>query len=1279
MLLPILSLVLALWIFIGVALYLLVGRNPKAGRRPILRGVDRRLCVVGDTVEVTLACSANGLPRVASDEKLTPRDIVLVIDHSSSMGSGIGSSLYEARKAAINLVRTTPDSFRFSVVEFDHEAREVCPLTERHTGLVRAIEGIGRGGATDIALGLQVADKSLERAEAVDDRCRRALLLLSDGGSDADAAIAAADALKRDAELQLITVGIGAADMPLLRRLASTPDHCFHADQIDDLAALYAEIGRMMTGCEATEVKVTEHFSATGRWGLRGWGELHPSAFDLRDGEFAWLLAALQEQPVELHYSVEALCAGWQSVAPEPAQLRARTGDGSLHEPRSNAGPRVLVLPGIPGWQLLWLLLNPLWFLLFGKLHRCKEVVVARREPVIPPARELHLPPLLEAVKAREPPLSVRPTLVIGLGYAGIHALVHSKRLAWERADRFDLDQLRFLAIDTADELFFPSPRAGLVTLDAHERITLDHALEPIIAAEANARDPRHPWLDAASLSAGGARPDLHRGSGHQRALARLALLENRAALEARVGPLLDALIARAGSAGMDILVSAGSGGGTGGGALLDLCWLLRHLLDERDYRGSSTTLFLSAPHARQALDTLAEERAMRQANHRALLAELDRFSTQRGELLSPAPELPPLRRWIDRVFFIGPAAHDTWRAEEVLYPKTGEAMFTWLASDESGGLRAHFVEQDAANNDYTRRLGRCLVHRADPVSHYLYPRSLRTYLVIDTLRRTLANRLWDLDERNFAEYSADACKPDAAPALLQAWLGARPEGTDYPWVFSALSALGDPTRLQQSLNRGAGPEISGGISPLARNELFDEQRKLVRAVLDGWLLDTLNQGNDGVCDAHALALCIHALRELHRRLREGSEIAAHLVVHSSAPMVRREAETVAELATQAFTETETLIRRLGDWDRRLGEGSEGGGLMRLLDERSGRLRVEIEALRDADSGSGTPRSPRLPLDWEQIDALPERFLASLGEQLAERIGWSIERVGSRLHLHLHLQGTSARHWSLEQLGLGDAAIVDLADAFIQVGAELSSAFDGWRLADHESEGLPDLRVERPRSEQLNPGARGLYLTQGQGRFNTSAHVEQIPLKPFDSREARIIGCEEHLASERLWPERPAAEAPPFVFIEERNAYRGYHAYCRAENREPEPLAPTLVGLCRDPRALLGFALEGLANGSIHARDDGLRQTWTVRDLPGLERPIDIAQQDDNPLVAFQRVANGWLGAGEPALRRFEASQDEAPDALAGRIASHELAAAIGDEPWYEQFVAVVWGLLRWY
>ncbi len=1267
---------LSLWILVGVLLHILVGRNPTRKQPPLARGVSRRLCVEGDMLTVRLTCRAEGLPVVHADTVCTPWDIVLVIDHSGSMGSGPGSALDEARKAAITLISTTPKEFRFAVVVFDHDASEVCPITDRRRGLIRAVNGIHSGGSTDIARGLEVAGQALP-VFGVEDNRRHAVILLSDGGSDGEPAIVMSNRLKEDPDLLLIAVGIGAADMPLLRQLASTPDHCYHVEQIDELTALYGQIGEMMTGTEASEVTLTEYLPRTGAFGLREWSELPPAEFRLMDFTACWLFPALQpKSPISVEYCVEAVCPGWQRVAPQAARLNARLADDSHYESLSNHGPRVLVLPRIPGWQVLWLLLNPLFFLLFGRWF-CRERLVPVAAPVVPPQPQSFIaPPQMEpAPLTREPPLSARPTLMLGIGYAGIHALTHCKRLAWERTGRVDFDRLRFLAVDMANEDFFPSPCLGRVALSAEERMTMDRPLEPVIAVAAAAGfSDRYPWLDASALAAGGARPDLHRGTGGQRTLGRLAAVENRDALTARLRPLLEVLIAQAGDGGIDLLISAGSGGGTGAGALLDVCWLLRMLLNELNYTDSSTTVFLTAPATSVTMPADPAQQALQQSNHAALLAELDRLSVLRAESLAPAPELAALPRWVDRVFQVAPAQQIAWPPETVLYPKAGEAMFTWFASDQRGGLRDYFLAQDAANNQAGREIGRCLLHRIDPVSHYLFPHTLQRYMATDTLRRTLAARFWNVEETNFVRYGVGMPPSADAATLLQRWLDARNGTVDHPWVLVSLGAFENSNVLQQTLYRGGGPEISAGVSTLARRELLREQRLLIRQTLDTWVQDAMNHGVAGVCAPHALAFCIHALRELARRLRDdASPVAAHLVSTSALSRVRGEIETVAELVSQALCEVDTLLRRLDDWDTRLGEGSAGRGLMRILDERCGELRAEITRLRDATNEG---RSPRLPLTEEQLSALPALFLPNLDEHLSQRMQWTLTRADNQLQLALVLHGSDVRTWIPEFMGRDDTGTVALADALVDMTSLLAVNFSNWCLNDYPVETLPLLHATPPRTEMLNTGAHGRYLRQGEGHFDVRAHIDQLSLVPIDRREARIISIEENLASSLLISLADVGSQMPFVFAEEQNAYRGYQTFCRAERRLFDTLPASLVGLCGDPDALLSFALVGLGEGRIALRDDGLRSLWYASTDDGTEFVLADAGQTD--LETLVRVAAAWIDQADASQLQVSAVRGLSAVDLAQRLGGHPLAMPVAEHPWFKFFVAVVWGLLQW-
>ena len=1279
----ILILLLALWVLAGLALYIWQEPNPKGHRGPLSRRVNRRLCVVGDHVKVTLECSARGLPPLpAQDQQLW--DLALVIDRSGSMGFGEGSALNEAARAAINLIRTTPDGCRYSVVEFDHGAREICPMTDRRRGPIRAINGIGSGGGTDIAYAIEKAGRSLRRAGEDPDR-QRAVILLSDGGSDRLSAIDAAKQLKDDDnELLLITIGLGAADMPLLKEIASKPDHCFQADRLNDLAALYSEIGRMISGREASDASVTESFARSDIWSLCGWGDIRPSGFDTANYQGAWFIPMLtEEKPARLTYRVEALCPGWQRIAPEKARLKFKTEDGAGHESASNSGPRILVLPRVFAWKALWLVLNPLFYIFFDQRFGHGHPPKPRTGPEQPAPRPLSDPPRLKPKPPKEPKLAVRPTLVLGLGYAGLHALVHCKRLVWERGARIEPGQVRYLALDTASPAFFRSPSSGPVGLDEQERLALDQALEPVIRDQLKEPDPNLDWIDAPRLSAGAVRPDLHRGMGHNRILGRLAMVKNRALLEARIGPLVDELIGLATDRDVDVIIAGGSGGGVASGGLLELCWLIKRLFHDRGHTNNAINLFLAAPHSRQGTETDPETRAMRQRNHRALLAELGRIACHRGEPLAPAAGETPVRQWFDRAFYVGPAsAHEVWEAERVLYPKTGEAMFVWLASADAGGMRDHFMAGP-------RTLESCLVHRIDPVSQYLYPGALRLYLVAEGLRRNLGDRLWGLTEQGKQEFRAGAVAPERGNKLLRHWLANRPENTDFPWVFSdAFEDLAAADKLQTRLNQGAGPEISSRVSSLNRGQFFTEQRDLARAVLDTWVIDTLNHGQkedtqddqQGICIClpHSLGQTIQALWRLSGQLQEGRKNAAHLREESKIAVVRREAGLVMELATAASAEVDAVARRLEDWDRWLGEGGEGGGLMRLLNQTCSDLEREIERLRDKPHLEEVTRSPHLPLNFEQIEQLDAANLKDFTGKLFGQIRWTHQRADSQLHLMLGVHGAE-EPWRLDAMDFEDQEAKTLLDALLKLGTDLVGELQGLTMADYPADSLPGLRVDRPRTDQLNAGARGVYLRQGEDRFQLGAHVETVELEPFDQREARVIGCEEHLSTDQLWPDpdQRGPEELPFVFPEEQNAYRGYFAWCRSESRAPEELAPSLVGLCRDPDALLGFALEGLAGNRITIQEQGQRQVFVVDS--GAGQKLDLAYGDTIDLELFIRVANGWVGAGAPELRKCSFDRHISWQEVSDRVKRHRLAQAIADDDWYRHFISVIWGLLQWH
>src|SRR5215204_3858977 len=190
---------LALWIGAGLILFT---RNSRQAGKDYRRRVAGRVFNVGAEVGVELRLVPPAKIEVADDH-----DVLLVIDHSGSMGSAPGSPLREAVRAAENFVRRLPDNTHTGVIGFDHEARLLSPITPNPRESLRAIGSLGPGGGTAIHAALENSPDALRAGRT---GVRKTIILLSDGSSDQEAAEAAAGKLRREIErLTIITVGFG--------------------------------------------------------------------------------------------------------------------------------------------------------------------------------------------------------------------------------------------------------------------------------------------------------------------------------------------------------------------------------------------------------------------------------------------------------------------------------------------------------------------------------------------------------------------------------------------------------------------------------------------------------------------------------------------------------------------------------------------------------------------------------------------------------------------------------------------------------------------------------------------------------------------------------------------------------------------------------------------------------------------------------------------------------------------------------------------------------------
>ncbi|HET6581907.1 MAG TPA: VIT and VWA domain-containing protein, partial [Nannocystaceae bacterium] len=167
----------------------------------------------GDDGYVLLHVAAPPLDKSARVAK----DVTIVVDESGSME---GEALANAKLAARAIVGRMDVHDRVNVVLFDDRVETLFSTPKPLTADVRAkaarfIDGAGNGGGTDIALAVQTAF-----AKQGDDERPKTVLLLTDGESPREPALAAAETDRVD--VRLFTVGVGdQVDRPLLERLAA--------------------------------------------------------------------------------------------------------------------------------------------------------------------------------------------------------------------------------------------------------------------------------------------------------------------------------------------------------------------------------------------------------------------------------------------------------------------------------------------------------------------------------------------------------------------------------------------------------------------------------------------------------------------------------------------------------------------------------------------------------------------------------------------------------------------------------------------------------------------------------------------------------------------------------------------------------------------------------------------------------------------------------------------------------------------------------------------------
>ncbi|TKX42150.1 MULTISPECIES: VWA domain-containing protein [unclassified Halorubrum] len=174
-------------------------------------------------------------------------EVALVSDVSGSMGGGKIAAL---KTSATSFVDNLSSPDEAAAISFASSANVDQELTTDYQAVKDAIDAYNASGGTSIAAGVSAGENELLNGTNATMGASKVMIVLSDGQSNASAAIAAADAAKANG-IRIFTIALGAgAATGLLEDIATSPDDAFVAPDAADLDTVYAEIAQVVLAGE---------------------------------------------------------------------------------------------------------------------------------------------------------------------------------------------------------------------------------------------------------------------------------------------------------------------------------------------------------------------------------------------------------------------------------------------------------------------------------------------------------------------------------------------------------------------------------------------------------------------------------------------------------------------------------------------------------------------------------------------------------------------------------------------------------------------------------------------------------------------------------------------------------------------------------------------------------------------------------------------------------------------------------------------------------------------
>jgi len=444
------------------------------------------------TVTLTLDGNPSGCATAYSRQ---PLDVALVIDHSGSMVTPSLPGLHRldgAKRAVQGFVaRLDPAQDRAAVVIFSDTATLLQPLSADWRTLRREVGRISGGSGTAIDEGLAAALAHLSAARRPG--VAAVIVLLSDGESAEEPALAQAAAI-RQAGIRLVTIGLGrGAGMGLLRQLATTPQDCYYSAGAGQLQQVFRSIAERIRPPLAGAAIAFRHRPDLEAFSLVP-STTNPQSAPDEQGIITWELPELGAESRTFSYQVLGKKPGArQLVDLGDTVTYLRCGDED--EPME-----LREGPGLP-----------------VTVTEHKKVIEVQPPPAPLPITDL--PPIWEPDKA----------LLIGVGRMGRVVLTHLKKNLRDAGCGVVPPGLPFLLLDTAPQVEGHHLAFAGTALSDEEVVLLREDLKPVIAEMASGTGshvelgqwfPAQDYANLGSVSI----PELARGAG-ERPIARAGML----------------------------------------------------------------------------------------------------------------------------------------------------------------------------------------------------------------------------------------------------------------------------------------------------------------------------------------------------------------------------------------------------------------------------------------------------------------------------------------------------------------------------------------------------------------------------------------------------------------------------------------------------------------------------------------------------------------------------------------------------------------------------------